>query len=186
MGRAGDGDREAWNRLVDRYISLVWAIARGYDLRRPDIDDVSQEVWLSLLRHLPLRDPAALPGWLTTTTHRECRRVVDTTRRRADLERSSAPAPAADEASALVEELTTAERRIALRAAFARLPEPCRLLLALLMQDPPPRYTEIAERLGTSVGSVGPHRARCLERLRRLLDRPAVPGRSPGRAGSAV
>ncbi|MDF5758337.1 sigma-70 family RNA polymerase sigma factor [Spongiactinospora sp. TRM90649] len=167
--RARDGDQEAWDQLVDRYIALVWSIARGYGLRRPDIDDVSQEVWLSLLRHLPLREPAALPGWLATTTHRECRRVVERARKREDLERSAPRQPAVDEVARLVDELLAAERRIALRAAFDRLPEPCRTLLALLVQDPPIKYAEIARLTGTAVGSIGPHRARCLERLRRLL-----------------
>ena len=60
-----------------------------------------------------------------------------------------------------------AERDAALREAFARLPEGCQRLLALLMTDPPVPYTEISARLGVPVGSIGPNRRRYLDRLRR-------------------
>jgi DNA-directed RNA polymerase specialized sigma24 family protein len=42
-------------------------------------------------------------------------------------------------------------------------------MLRLLCTVPPLDYQTIAEILGRSVGSIGPTRARCLERLRRLL-----------------
>ena len=59
-----------------------------------------------------------------------------------------------------------AERRQALREAFAQLPPRCRDLLAMLLGDPPASYRQISERLGMPVGSVGPTQARCLRRLR--------------------
>ena len=71
-------------------------------------------------------------------------------------------------ADATVEqELIVAERNAALRAAFAELPPRCHELLSLLMSDPPPGYAYISATLGLPVGSIGPTRARCLERLRR-------------------
>jgi DNA-directed RNA polymerase specialized sigma24 family protein len=39
----------------------------------------------------------------------------------------------------------------------------------MLMADPPASYTEISDQLGLPVGSIGPTRGRCLERLRVLL-----------------
>lgn len=66
---ARDGDREAWNRMVERYAPLVYGICRTYRLAPADAEDVGQNVWMSLYGHLHLlRDAAALPGWLTTTT----------------------------------------------------------------------------------------------------------------------
>src|SRR5215471_20482266 len=74
--RARHGDEQAWDALVERYAPLVWSICRRYRLSDADIHDVSQSVWLDLVIHLgKLRDPAALPGWLTTTTRRQCSRA---------------------------------------------------------------------------------------------------------------
>ena len=51
--------------------------------------------------------------------------------------------------------------------AFAQLPTCDQQLIALLIQDPPVPYAEISARLGIPVGSIGPTRSRCLDRLRR-------------------
>jgi len=75
--RARNGDKQAWDALVDRYAPLVWSICHRHRLSRADADDVGQSVWLQLVEHLgTVRDPAALPGWLATTTRRECGRVL--------------------------------------------------------------------------------------------------------------
>ena len=67
------GDEAAWNALVRRYAPLVLAVIRNYQLAAADVQDVSQTVWLRLVEHLAdLRAPEALPGWLVTTTQREC------------------------------------------------------------------------------------------------------------------
>ncbi len=80
--RARDGDQAAWNEIVDRYAPLVWGICRRYQLNRSDTDDVAQTVWLLLVEQLDrLRQPAALPGWIATTTARECLRVLRTASR---------------------------------------------------------------------------------------------------------
>jgi hypothetical protein len=50
------------------------------------------------------------------------------------------------------------------------LDERCRRLLTLLFYRPdPPPYAEVAARLGATPGSIGPTRARCLQKLRRRL-----------------
>ena len=75
--RATEGDQRAWNEIVERFAPLVYAICTRYRLGSHDIEDVGQTVWLLLVEHLDkLREPAALPGWLATTTTRECLRVV--------------------------------------------------------------------------------------------------------------
>src|SRR5271169_2478265 len=71
--RARDGDQQAWGALVERYAPLIWSICRRYRLSDADAEDVGQAVWLHLVDQLAnLRDPAALPGWLVTTTRRQC------------------------------------------------------------------------------------------------------------------
>ena len=60
---------------------MVYTICTRYQLSNHDIEDVGQSVWLSLVEQLgKLREPAALPGWLATTTSRECLRVVTASR----------------------------------------------------------------------------------------------------------
>jgi RNA polymerase sigma factor (sigma-70 family) len=167
--RARNGDRSAWEALVERYSPLTWSICRRYQLDRTDAEDVAQAVWLRLVEQLDkLRDPAALPGWIATTTQRECYRAQ---RARCRLA-TGAQVPDAenlpDEQAVVAEdELLTAERHAALLDAFKDLPPGYQRLLALLIADPPIPYAEISARLGIPIGSIGPSRARGLERLRR-------------------
>ena len=167
--RARNGDQQAWNMLVDRYASLVWSICRRYRLDRADAEDVAQTVWLRLVNQLDrLREPDALPGWLATTTRRECLQVLDNARRTDTLGRVLAAEDIPGQQPAPAElELLAAERHAALLEAFTGLPPHCQRLLALLIQDPPVSYAEISARLGISVGSIGPIRSRCLDKLRR-------------------
>jgi RNA polymerase sigma factor (sigma-70 family) len=164
--RARDGDNAAWQELVRRYAPLVWAIGRQFRLETADIEDVGQTVWLSLVEWLPrLREPAALPGWLATTTRRECVRVVEAARKRGTRQ---LPDDTPQTESDLTERrVLAAELDAALRDAFAQLGAHCQQLLVLLMQTPRLPYSEISARLDMPVGSIGPSRARCLARLRR-------------------
>jgi len=165
VARAKVGDQHAWDTLVDRYAPLVWSICRRYRLSRADADDVGQDVWLQLVAHLhTIRDPAALPGWLATTTARQSARAARRARQPA-----SRPGPGnlPDPTATTTEhELLQAERHGALRQALTDLPPPCQRLLALLLEDPPPSYATISAALGIPVGSIGPTRARCLHKLR--------------------
>ena len=89
MTRAKNGEQQAWDALVERYAPLIWSICRHYRLERADAEDVSQAVWFTLVARLDhLREPAALPGWLATTTRRECGRVITPRPRGARASRS--------------------------------------------------------------------------------------------------
>lgn len=169
VDRAADGDEGAWHEIVDRYAPLVWSICARYQLGHEEAHDVGQTVWLLLVEKIgSLREPAALPGWLATTTQRECFRVLRVERRHQHTELPPEDKmPPDPDASAIEEELLAAERGAAFRAAFDTLPGGCRELLSLLASDPPPGYAEISATLGVAVGSIGPMRARCLDRLRR-------------------
>ena len=166
--RATDGDRQAWDALIDRYAPLVWSICRRHPLEAADAHDAAQTVWLKLVDNLDsLRDPAALPGWLATTTQHECGRILRTVRRPGHAGHALAETIADDHAQTAEQDLLAAERHAALREAFGQLPPGCQQLLALLTADPPVPYAEISARLGTPVGSIGPTRRRCLDKLRR-------------------
>jgi RNA polymerase sigma factor (sigma-70 family) len=166
--RAAGGDPAAWDEIVERYAPLVWSICARFGLSNHDREDVAQNVWLLLVEQLgKLREPAALPGWLATTTHRECLRVVTVARKSERLGTGLDDALQFVDNTIIDEEILMAERNAALRAAFAELPPKYQQLLAMLMSDPPHSYAEISEKLQIPMGSIGPQRARCLERLRR-------------------
>jgi RNA polymerase sigma factor (sigma-70 family) len=165
--RAAHGDRQAWDTLVDRYAPLIWSICRRHRLDGADAEDAGQAVWLHLVEHLGnFRDPAALPGWLATTTRRECCRVRRAARHLPGDGHVLEMMPD-EQAAPAGHELVAAERNAVMREAFARLPQGYQRLLALLIADPPVPYTEISARLGIPVGSIGPSRRRCLDTLRR-------------------
>ena len=144
--RARDGDRQAWDQLVDRYAPLVWSICRRHRLEPADAHDAAQTVWLNLVDRLDsLRDPAALPGWLATTTQRECGRILRAARRPYNAAYAPAAQTIPDEhARAAEQDLLAAERHAALREAFGQLPPGCQQLLTLLTADPPVSYAEIS------------------------------------------
>jgi RNA polymerase sigma factor (sigma-70 family) len=168
VSRAAKGDPAAWNEIVERYAPLVWAICARFRLSSHDREDVGQNVWLLLVEQLgKLREPAALPGWLATTTHRECLRVVTAARKSERLGTGLDDALQFVDNTMIDEEYLMAERNAALRTAFAELPPRCQQLLAMLISDPPFSYAEIGAALDLPVGSIGPQRGRCLERLRK-------------------
>ena len=176
MTRATNGDQGAWSALVDRYAPLIWSICHEHSLGDADAHDVGQAVWLQLVNQLSdVRDPAALTGWLAATTRRECGKL----RRAAREPKTGGHAldagsildeqagMAGHELSAAESELPAAERDAALREAFTRLPPCCQQLIAMLTEDPPVPDTQISATLGIPVGSIGPNRGRCLDKLRR-------------------
>jgi RNA polymerase sigma factor (sigma-70 family) len=169
VARVCDGDQGAWDELIDRYSPLVWSICQRFQLSRQDIDDVGQSVWLLLVENIgSLREAAALPGWLATTTRREALRVLRVTQRHDHADLPPDGQMPVDPGSATIEEdLIVAERNAALRAAFAELQQACHDLLSLLLADPPLTYADISARLNIPVGSIGPTRGRCLGQLRR-------------------
>ncbi|MEP6599610.1 MAG: sigma-70 family RNA polymerase sigma factor [Actinomycetota bacterium] len=167
--RAKDGEQRAWDEIVERFAPLVWGICRRFRLSDVDAHDVGQNVWLRLVEHLAtLREPAALPGWIATTTRRECIRAQRTAwdHEREQLEPDT-DFTADEETTQLDQHLLAAERDMALRAAFAELSARCQHLLGLLIRDPPPPYAAISSSLQMPIGAIGPNRSRCLEKLRR-------------------
>jgi RNA polymerase sigma factor (sigma-70 family) len=166
VARAAEGDPRAWDELVDEYGGLVWGVARAYRLSAADAADVSQITWQRLVEKIDrLHDPARVGAWLATTAGRQCMQVLRRSARvipqSDDLPEQASDAPPAD-ASLLAD-----ERDSALWRAMAALPARDRRLLRMLVSDPAPSYAEISAALDMPIGSIGPTRARALDRLRR-------------------
>jgi RNA polymerase sigma factor (sigma-70 family) len=167
--RAHGGDQQAWDALVERHTPLIWSICRRYRLGGADAEDAAQAVWLRLVDQLDtIREPAAIAGWLATTTRRECCRALRAARRsQAAWSARDAETIPDQQARTAEHELLAAERHAALRQALAHLTPRDQQLIAILTTDPPLPYAEISARLGIPVGSIGPTRGRCLDKLRR-------------------
>src|SRR5215471_3052992 len=124
---AAAGDQTAWETIVDRFSSLVWATARAHRLSRDDAADVAQTTWLRLVEHLDrIREPERLGAWLATTARHESLRTIRRRSREEPTDESDLfEAPADD---ALDRILVDPERDGALWRAFAELSERCRSL----------------------------------------------------------
>ncbi|MCA9242752.1 MAG: sigma-70 family RNA polymerase sigma factor [Phycisphaerales bacterium] len=160
------GDEGAWHSLVKRYGRLVYSIPRRYGFAEADADDVFQAVMLSLHRSLgQLREVERLSSWLITTTHRECWRAG---RKRDEM--ASLPEGQSDSSEPSTELVEKWERQHLVRQALRELGGRCERLLSMLFLDKDePDYQTIASRLDIRIGSIGPTRARCFEKLAAIL-----------------
>jgi len=168
-----EGRAWAWDALVDRYKRLIYSIPLRAGLSADDAADVFQTVFARLVEHLhAIRDPQALAAWLITTAKRESwsvsqrrRRVVDETEMTVEL---------AERASQLLGEHPGEDRwavRALVRDSLEKMDGRCKELLLLLYWDEhEPSYEEISKRLSLPLGSIGPTRSRCLQKMRRIFE----------------
>ena len=162
IDRCIKGDAAAWKDLVVRYERLVYSVALTFCSQPDDASDIFQQVWMELYQHLSdLRNVEALPAWLITVTRRQAFKLI---RSRHDSEQLD------EEVPDIKQQLTRIEREHALERALYQLPDRCRNLINLLyFSTDEPSYAEISGKLAMPVASIGPTRARCLEKLKKLL-----------------
>ena len=169
------GDERAWEALVARYQRLIYTVPRRAGLDEDAAAEVFQEVFTTLLEKLDeIEQPDRLQAWLVTTARRKTWRAINRARRfgtdvdeegeDAELKGLADGAPLADEVILQLEE----QHRV--RGALLKLDERCQKLLRMLFYEEETRpYAEIAAQLGVPEGSIGPTRARCLQKLLRQL-----------------
>lgn len=164
-----DGDRVAMTRLVHAMNPVLWHVVRAYRLDEATAKDVVQETWVRFVRgYSSIDDPSAVAAWLMVTARREAWRTV---KRQADatpvepvaLEPHLEVAPSAEDTA--VDRITDAD----LWRCVGTLSDRCQRLLRIVAFDDKPDYRRIAEETGMRVGSIGPTRSRCLDRLRAAL-----------------
>ena len=163
---AAAGDEVALGRLVVRFDRVLRSVTRSYRLSSWDADDVIQNTWLQFMQHgRRLREPAAVSGWLATTARRQSLQMLQRHGREQltdDPERGAQCEHAEPD-----RELLAAERRKLLRGALAELPDRHRNLMHVLVARPELSYEEVGRVLAMPIGSIGPTRARALDRLGR-------------------
>jgi RNA polymerase sigma factor (sigma-70 family) len=166
------GREEAWSCLIEKYKALIYSIPVKYGFSKDDASDVFQATCLELLVRLPdLRKPRALAKWLMQVAHHECYRWKRSQQRM--ISRDADPGLPEPEIPAIAETLvqqTQEEQK--LREAMMFLTPQCRRLVELLFFEAPARpYAEVAKALGLARGSIGFTREKCIERLRRQLNK---------------
>jgi RNA polymerase sigma factor (sigma-70 family) len=173
------GDESAWEALVNRYQRLMYAIPRRAGLDDDQAAEVFQEVFTTLFQKLnDIDDPDRLHAWLVTTAKRKTWRLISKGRFTSQMHSAEGDdsaeelAKIADESPLPDETLLKLEQQHRVRTALGALEERCRKLLTMLFyQAETPSYSAVAISLGISEGSIGPTRARCLEKMLRLLEK---------------
>lgn len=163
------GDEKAWEELVNRYERLIFSIPLNFGLNREDAADIAQHTFIVLMESLhTLKEDGNLVGWLGTVARRHTWRLS---------ERHQSHPEESEETAIVLPDMDADERRERwerlqwVHNGLSRLDERCRhLLQALYFESEEPSYGEIAARLGMALGSIGPTRARCLQRLKELLE----------------
>ena len=140
---ASAGDRTAWDSLVDRFASTVWAIARAHRLNAADAADVSQTTWLRLLEHLDrIQQPERVGAWLATTARRESLHVLRRAGRQIPNGDDFDVLPDPEASMAPDRGLIRSERVQLVTQLVDKLPARSQLLLRLLSADSPLTYRE--------------------------------------------
>ncbi|MGQ0721478.1 MAG: RNA polymerase sigma factor [Candidatus Eiseniibacteriota bacterium] len=168
------GDERAWETLVRRYRRLVYAVPNRAGLPADEVEEVFHGTYARLAERIrSIRDPERIRPWIVTTARRL---TIDCMRARRDRREIGVPdeslALAPDPAELAPEAMDRLERQHAVRQALLGLGDRCRRLLTALFYDrsqTSPSYDGISRELGIPIGSIGPTRARCLEKLREAV-----------------
>jgi RNA polymerase sigma factor (sigma-70 family) len=180
-------EEEAWKQIVGRFQPLIDSIARRHRLAPSDAQDVSQYVWMQLLGHVSsLREPRALPGWIATTTRHRCYEILRGHKRLISADPLLMSTTESDGNFAIDDELLRAEQRSVVRQGLAELREDQQELLLLLVADPPVPYCEISRRMQLPIGSIGPTRARLLNKLKNSVAKRLFIEDQPSKASAAA
>ncbi|SEE24893.1 RNA polymerase sigma factor [Ruania alba] len=161
-----DGSPTAMDDLVRELTPVLWQVVRAQRLDTETASDVVQSTWLALVRRPEsVREPDAVGAWLITTARREAWRVTKAGAKLEPMEE----VPEFGEGASAEHEATTRWMDDVLWRLVRQLSERCQRLLRVAAFLDRPDYRNLAGELGMAVGSIGPTRARCLDRLRSML-----------------
>ncbi len=163
------GDSGALDDLVRLLSPVLWQVVRATGLDPGTAEDVVQTTWLTFVRASDtITEPRAVAGWLCTSARREAWRVSRQSTRQRPTEDEAIARRLPDE-PAPEGQVVLDDRNARLWDCLTKLPERCQKLLRIVAAEARPDYTVVSEQLGMPVGSIGPTRGRCLDKLRREL-----------------
>lgn len=162
-----EGDRERLSDLVDLVTPVLWQAARAQGAASATCEDAIQTAWLQLVdRAESINEPAAVLGWLVVVVKREVWRLSRGARREGAVEEVPETASLLDNPET---EALLSERQRLLWSHLQTLTPRCQELLRVIAFADKPDYAAIAASLDMPVGSIGPTRGRCLQKLRTAL-----------------
>lgn len=173
VGRCRIGDQRAWSQLIDHFQGLVFSSIRRCRLPEDDAAEVFHSTFVALFQHLDrIDEPKAIGRWLVTTAMRDAIRRFHSIKKQATDAMSQFGEGAGFDLPSeenLEDEVVQREEAHAARLALAKIDTRCQELLRALYSEEESSYQEITARLGITMGSIGPTRARCIEKLRKVL-----------------
>jgi RNA polymerase sigma factor (sigma-70 family) len=171
FARWRSGDPSALDDLVRVMSPILWHVVRATGLGREQSEDVVQTAWLALVRSAgSVGDPQAVARWLCTTARREAWRVSKNAGRSTAVDDESLEWHLPQQGSA-ESEVVLSDEQHRLWDSLGHLSDRCQRLLRIVALEPRPDYARIAGELKMPVGSIGPTRGRCLDKLRHELQR---------------
>lgn len=169
VAAARAGDREAFDRLVERYQRPVYRLCYRYVNDHQDANDLAQEAFLKAYRALDrFRGDSAFSTWLYRIAVNTCLNFRSSRKPPAEELPEALPAPGAGALDRMEKDEQAAE----VRAAVSRLPEKQRATLILKIYHEL-SHEEVASILGSSVGTVKANLFHALANLRKMLGGPA-------------
>jgi RNA polymerase sigma-70 factor, ECF subfamily len=151
-------------QLFDRHAAQLGRYAASFGLRADESEDIVQEVFLALFRHLRLgRSRRNLGGWLFQVAHNLALKQRRRTQRRATASWDAALHELIDPAANPETQFAHRQRRLRLAPVIHALP--ARDRRCLLLRAEGLRYRDIAHTLGISLGAVAKSLARSMTRL---------------------
>jgi RNA polymerase sigma factor (sigma-70 family) len=168
------GDAKAWEALIMRYRRLIFSIPVRFGFPSADASDVFQQVCLKLIEHLhEVKDETKISAWLITTTTRQCIHIKSQKSRESATDEDFEEPP--DPGEGLEELRIMTEQQQTVRDAVDQLAPRCRTLIEMLYFDQRSlSYEEISGTMDMPVASIGPTRARCLDKLKTILRRRGI------------
>lgn len=161
------GDRERLSELVDLVTPVLWNAARSQGGNPSLCEDAVQTAFLQLVdRAESIHEPAAVLGWLVVVVKREVWRLARGSRREIDVD--EVPEPSAQGLDPESQSILSERQQVLWRHVSALSPR-CQELIRVIAFADRPDYAAIAESLGMPIGSIGPTRGRCLQKLRLTL-----------------
>jgi RNA polymerase sigma factor (sigma-70 family) len=171
LPRAAGGDPRAWEEILRRYSTLIWATVRSFRLQDADTRDAVQTTWLRLAENAhQIRHPQRLGAWLVTTARREFLRIlrhIKSIPHASQAIQEAATDPSTGPEHIVIETETTRW----LWEHVDELPPLRRTVLRALFTDNPQPYAQIATTAGIPPGGIGPTRNRALQQLREKLNK---------------
>jgi RNA polymerase sigma factor (sigma-70 family) len=164
-----EGDSEGLEELVRVLSPVLWQVVRATGLDRERAEDVVQTTWIALVDHADsITSAQGIAAWLCTAARREAWRAGRQATRERPVD-DQVLAHGLPDHDSPEEQVILDDEAALLRDCLGKLSDRCQKLLRIVAAGPRPNYSDVADTLGMPVGSIGPTRGRCLDKLRHEL-----------------